>query len=58
MIDEIFQRDYQAGRAALNATIAGPFARFSNAFVNAFEVLNKIEYDAPWTRTTKRARCN
>ena len=58
MIDEIFDRQYQAGRDALNASIMGAFARFGHAFGNAFQVLNRIEYQAPWTARAKRARCN
>lgn len=58
MIDEIFDRQYQAGRDALNATIANAFARFGRTLGHAFQVLNKIEYDAPWTSKSKRARCN
>ena len=58
MIDEIFDRHYQAGREALNESIAGAFARFGRAFGNAFEVLNKIEYQAPWAAKNQRARCN
>jgi hypothetical protein len=58
MIDEIFDRQYQAGRDALNASIASAFARFSRAFGNAFHVLNKIEYEAPWNARSKPSRCN
>jgi hypothetical protein len=58
MIDEIFDRQYQAGREALNDSIAAAVARFGRAFGNAFEVLNKIEYQAPWAASRKRAPCN
>ena len=58
MIDEIFDRQYQAAREALNQSIAATFTRFGRAFGNAFEVLNKIEYQAPWAARQKRARCN
>ena len=58
MIDEIFDRQYQAGRDALNASIASAFARFSQAFGNAFHVLNKIEYEAPWKARSEPTRCN
>jgi hypothetical protein len=58
MIDEIFDRHYQAGRDALNESIAGAVARFGRALGDAFEVLNKIEYDAPWAAKPRRARCN
>ena len=58
MIDEIFDRQYQAGRDALNASIANAFARFGRSIGDAFQVLNKIEYDAPWASKRKSARCN
>jgi hypothetical protein len=58
MIDEIFDRHYQAGRDALNASIADTFTRFGRAFGNAFQVLNKIEYETPWTVRSRHARCN
>ena len=58
MVDEIFDRQYQAGRKALNASLGGAFARFGKAVSDAFEVLVKIEYQAPWAAKPKRARCN
>ena len=58
MIDEIFDRNYQAGRTELNAAISSGFVRLGNAVANAFAVLNRIEYDAPWTAKSKRVRWN
>ena len=56
MVDELFDRHYQAGRADLNAAILHIAGRFAKAFGNAFAVLNRIEYSAPWTARPKRAR--
>lgn len=56
MVDEIYDRDYRAGRDALNATILSALSRFGQAVGNAFEVLNRIEYSAPWAIKTKRVR--
>jgi len=56
MIDEIFDRQYQAGRNELNASILQLFTTFGRAFGNAFKVLNRIEYSAPWAPRRKRAR--
>ena len=56
MVDEIFDRQYQAGRTALNASLLSAFARLGQAFGNAFKVLNRIEYSAPWAVKPKRAR--
>ena len=58
MIDEIFDRDYQAGRAELNAALGNGVSRLGHAIANAFAVLNRIEYSAPWAAPSKKARCN
>jgi hypothetical protein len=58
MVDEIYDRLYQDGRGELNAAINGAFARFGKAVSNAFNVLQRIEYDSPWTAKAKRVRCN
>ena len=58
MIDEIFDRHAQAGRNELNAALVSAAGRFGRAFSNAFTVLNRIEYSAPWTPKAKRVRCN
>lgn len=56
MIDEIFDRHYQAGRSALNGAILSSAARLGNALGNAFAALNRAEYSAPWTPRGKRLR--
>ena len=56
MIDEIHDRSYQAGRAELNGAIVAGLGKLGRAITNAFEVLNRIEYEAPWTAISKRAR--
>jgi hypothetical protein len=58
MIDEIYDRQYQSGRAALNASIFGLFERFADAIGNAFKVLNRIEYSAPWAAQSKQPKSN
>ena len=58
MVDEIFDRHYQEGRGELNAAVMSAVSRFGRAFSNAFSVLNRIEYSAPWTAKAKRIRCN
>ena len=57
MTDELFDRDYQASREALNTEILALAARFAAAFGNAFRVLNRIESSAPWANRRSRARC-
>jgi hypothetical protein len=56
MIDEIYDRHYQAGRNELNAVLVRGAARLGNAILNAFQVLNRIEYEAPWTSKAKHVR--
>ena len=58
MIDEMFDRNYQSGRADLNAGLQASFGRLAKAIGNSFTVLNRIEYSAPWAAKPKRARCN
>ena len=56
MLDEFHDRDYQAAREALNAEIVRGFSKLAGAVSNAFAVLNRIEYSAPWTSGRKRVR--
>jgi hypothetical protein len=44
MNDQIFDREYQAGRAALNDGI-GQLIRSAG---QSLRVLNRINFDAPW----------
>jgi hypothetical protein len=54
MIDEIYDRNYQASRSAMNAAIAAGFVRLRRAVGNAFAVLNRIEYSEPWRHGVER----
>jgi hypothetical protein len=56
MVDEIFDRQYQAGRDQLNSAISQAFGRMGHAIGNSFKVLNRIEYSAPWSTQPKRSR--
>ena len=56
MMDEIFDRNYQAGRAELNASLINGLSRLRGAVNNAFAVLNRIEYSEPWAAKRKRSR--
>lgn len=55
MVDEIYDRHYREGGAELNAVLLGALSRLAEAFSNAFKVLNRIEYSAPWTARPRRA---
>ena len=50
MRDEMFDRDYQAGRDALNDGI-DQLVRTTGA---AFRALARIQFDAPWRKTGRR----
>jgi hypothetical protein len=50
MNDEIFDRSYQSGRGELNAGIDRLVARSVRATRDIFHVLERIQFDAPWTK--------
>ena len=52
MNDQIFDREYQAGRAALNDSIS----RLIRSAGQSMRVLNKINFDAPWKREPQPKR--
>lgn len=56
MIDEIYDRNFQARRAELNRAVADGLSRAARAVSNAFEVLQRIEYAAPWATRGGNAR--
>jgi hypothetical protein len=56
MVDELYDRQYQAGRQQFHASIADAFGRLGHAVSNTFEVLVKIEYQSPWTSKPRRVR--
>ncbi len=56
MIDELFDRQYRAGRSELNSAISAVAGRVKRAFGHAFAVLNRIEYSAPWSDRSGPAR--
>ena len=54
MIDEIYDRDYQAAAPQLNARSSLPSRGSAEAIGNSFKVLHRIEYSAPWLRQAPR----
>jgi hypothetical protein len=56
MIDQMFDRHYQSGRADLNSALDLMFRRIGGAADNAFRVLNRIEYNAPWLERRRKAK--
>ncbi len=51
MMDENFDRNYQAGRADLNAGLDRGFARIGSALSTSFRALHRIQWDAPWAHS-------
>jgi hypothetical protein len=54
MVDEIYDRSYQAGRAALNKELGALVRGIGNAIVPALSALHHFEWDAPWTARDDR----
>ncbi len=61
MVDEIFDRNYQAGRADLNAGIDRAVQRIGagigSTLTKSLEVLHRIEWNAPWAAKSTDTRC-
>ena len=58
MVDEIFDRTYQAGRAELNASLDRAFVGLGRTVGDALRVMHRIEWSAPWAAREKRRQCN
>ena len=52
MIDQIYDREYQAGRAALNDSLG----RLIDGAGQSLRVLHKINFDAPWKHAAQPKR--
>lgn len=53
MIDQIFDRNYQGARHAMNADATRAIEAFFRSTSEAFKALNRIEYAAPWAARSK-----
>lgn len=58
MMDEHFDRTYQAGRADLNAGLASLFDGIARTLSDSFKVLHRIEWSSPWNAAGKKRQCN
>lgn len=56
MIDEIFDRQYQAGRDQLHDGIDRLGRRVGGVLAKTFEVMHRVQFNAPWAKTTKDGR--
>ncbi len=48
MRDELYDRDYQSGRAELHDGIDRLLARLANGLRVTFEAIHRVEWSAPW----------
>ena len=53
MMDEIFDRNYQAGRAELNAGLDRAFSAIGKTVGDSLKVLHRLEWSAPWAAKSK-----
>ena len=53
MIDEIYDRQYQAGRAELNAGLDRAFASIGKTIGDSLKMLHHLEWNAPWAPKSK-----
>ncbi len=56
MIDEISDRQYQAGRKELHHGIDRLVQRVGSALAATFRTMHRVQFDAPWA-TKKRPGC-
>ena len=55
MVDELFDRTYQSGRAELNSGIDRTFAAMAHELGKGLKTLQRIQWSAPWARPAKDA---
>ena len=51
MVDEIFDRDYQHGRAALNSGLDRLFGLIGCELGKSLDAIHRFEWSAPWVTT-------
>lgn len=57
MIDQIYDRNYQAARATINADIDHSLRALSTAIGNTFRSIHRIQFAAPWNDRRSPGRC-
>ena len=58
MVDEFYDRGYEAARSDMNAALLSLARNFGETLANPFRVLNRIEYSAPWTVKPNNRPCS
>ena len=56
MIDEIFDRQYQAGRADLNAGLGLLFGSIGSELGKSLAAIHRFEWSAPWANARKTSK--
>jgi len=56
MMDEIFDRQYQAGRNELNAGLDRAFATIGREVGKSLAAVHRFEWSAPWARKPAAAK--
>ena len=56
MVDEIFDRGYQAARTQLNASVAKAFSELTHTIGDGLRALHRLDWSAPWASPKKPAR--
>jgi hypothetical protein len=56
MVDEIFDRGYQAARGQLNSSLAEAFGAIVHTIGDGLRAMHRIEWSAPWAVQKKPAR--
>ena len=54
MIDEIFDRQYQSGRAQLNAGIDHLFGSIGRELGKSLAAVHRFEWNAPWLANARK----
>lgn len=56
MIDQLYDRNYQVAREAMNQSIDRTLARVARKFGEVFEALSRVQFAAPWTKPSRTVR--
>ena len=57
MVDEIYDRGYQAARADLNAGLDRAFSAIGRELGKSLKAIHRFEWSAPWTAKSKEVGC-
>lgn len=57
MVDEIWDRQYQSGRAELHGGLERLAARARRSVATTFEAIHAIQFDAPWAPRSREVGC-